>query len=189
MIGSTESGAVVDERAACRLLRPLETSDAPELCALIETNRERLAVWMPWAGGQTLSDTKEFIRRASDQLADDNGFQAAIIEDGQIVGVAGFRSVDRPNRSTSIGYWLSESAQGRGIATETVRGLVDHAIVTWRLNRVEIRAGVGNRRSRAIPERLGFTFEGVLREAERVGERYVDQAVYAVLARDWLLQR
>ncbi len=172
-----------------QLLRPLETSDAPELYALIAANRDCLAAWMPWARGQTLSDTEEFIRRASDQLADDNGFQAAIVEGGQIVGVAGFHGVDRANRSTSIGYWLSEPAQGHGLATETVRGLIDHAIVCWRLNRVEIRAGVENRRSRAIPERLGFGFEGVLREAERVGERYVDQAVYAILCRDWPVHR
>jgi len=63
--------------------------------------------------------------------------------------------------------------------------LVDHAFGAWRLHRVEIRAGVENARSRAIPERLGFRREGVLREAERVGDRYVDQVVYAVLAGDW----
>ena len=53
------------------------------------------------------------------------------------------------------------------------------------LNRVEIRAAPENRRSRAIPERLGFTEEGTLRQAERVGERYLDSAVYAMLAEDW----
>jgi ribosomal-protein-serine acetyltransferase len=52
-------------------------------------------------------------------------------------------------------------------------------------NRVEIRADVENRRSRAIPERLGFELEGVLRQAQRLGETYRDQVVYAVLARDW----
>ncbi|HWY90420.1 MAG TPA: GNAT family protein [Solirubrobacteraceae bacterium] len=41
-------------------------------------------------------------------------------------------------------------------------------------------------RSRAIPERLGFSQEGVVREAERIGDRYVDQVVYAKLATDWL---
>ena len=53
------------------------------------------------------------------------------------------------------------------------------------LNRVEIRAAVGNERSRSIPERLGFRQEGVLRKAELVGDRYVDHAVYATLASEW----
>jgi len=63
-----------------------------------------------------------------------------------------------------------------------VRALVDHAFGTWRLHRVEIRAAVDNTRSRAIPERLAFTQEGVAREAEQVGGRYVDQVVYSTLA-------
>jgi hypothetical protein len=58
-----------------------------------------------------------------------------------------------------------------------VRGLTDHALTVWRLNRVEIRAAVENRRSRAIPERFGFHQEGTLREAERMGDRYLDCVV------------
>ena len=53
------------------------------------------------------------------------------------------------------------------------------------LNRVEIRAAPENRRSRAIPERLGFQREGVLRETERVGDRYLDEVVYGMIASDW----
>lgn len=69
--------------------------------------------------------------------------------------------------------------------TEAARALVDHALFVWRLNRVEIRAAVGNERSRAIPERLGFRNEGTLRRVERVGDRYLDCVVYSVLAADW----
>jgi ribosomal-protein-serine acetyltransferase len=50
---------------------------------------------------------------------------------------------------------------------------------------VEIRCGVDNARSRAIPERLGFREEGELLEAERVGDRWVDLSLYAMLAADW----
>jgi ribosomal-protein-serine acetyltransferase len=69
--------------------------------------------------------------------------------------------------------------------TEAVRALVDHAFGPWRLERVEIAAAVDNARSRAIPERLGFREEGVRRRAERVGDRWLDHAVYAMLASDW----
>jgi ribosomal-protein-serine acetyltransferase len=51
--------------------------------------------------------------------------------------------------------------------------------------RVEIRAAPENARSRAIPERLGFTQEGTLRQVERVDDRYLDNVVYAMLAEDW----
>lgn len=162
----------------------LEESDAQELQAVVEANRDHLARWMPWAGSQTLADTLAFIRRAREQLANNEGFQAAVLEEGHIIGVAGFHAVSWEHRRTSIGYWLAEPAQGRGIMTEAVRALVDHALDTWQLHRVEIRAGVENVRSRAIPERLGFTQEGVTRGGERIGDRYIDQAIYAMLAEE-----
>lgn len=166
-------------------LRLLRERDADELYALIEDNREYLAEWMPWPAAQTLEGTQQFIRLTRRQRADDNGFQASIVIDGTIVGVAGFHAVDWANRTTSIGYWLGEAYQGRGTMTDAVRALVDHAFNAWKLERVEIRAAPGNTRSRAIPERLGFTEEGTLRAAERVGDRQLDNVVYSVLASEW----
>jgi ribosomal-protein-serine acetyltransferase len=84
-----------------------------------------------------------------------------------------------------IGYWLGKTHQGRGTMTRTVGVLLDHAFGTWKLNRVEIRAAPENARSRAIPERLGFRQEGTLREAQRIGDRYLDDVVYAMLGSDW----
>jgi ribosomal-protein-serine acetyltransferase len=101
------------------------------------------------------------------------------------VGMVGFHSIDWMNRKSSIGYWLARDEQGRGTMTEAVRAHVDHAFATWRLNRILIQAAVENARSRAIPERLGFREEGVLRQVERVAGRMLDGVVYAMLADDW----
>jgi ribosomal-protein-serine acetyltransferase len=169
------------ELADGRWLRFLEKPDASELYAVIEANREHLARWMPWAAGQTLADTLAFIQRTREQVTNNNGFQTAVIEDDRIVGMVGFHGVSWDHRSTSIGYWLAQSAQGRGTMTCAVKALVDHAFKVWGLHRVEIRAAVDNTRSRAIPERLGFIQDGVLRAAERIGDRYADQVVYARL--------
>ena len=166
-------------------LRLLEPRDAEELHVLVVSNREHLRPWMPWAAGQELSQTRAFIALTRRQIADDGGFQTAIVRDGRIVGMVGFHGIEWEARSTSIGYWLDADCQGRGIVTKAVRALVDHAFSVWDLNRVEIRAAPENLRSRAIPERLGFTEEGTLRQAERVGDRYLDNTVYAVLAEDW----
>jgi ribosomal-protein-serine acetyltransferase len=141
---------------------------------------------MSWAEGQTLAGAVEFIRMARRQEAANDGFQAALTVDDRIVGVVGFHSVNWPHGSTSIGYWLDQGHQGRGLMTRAVRTLVDHAFGEWDLHRVEIQAAVDNHRSRALAERLGFREEGVLREAERIGDRYNDLAVYAMLAPEWV---
>jgi ribosomal-protein-serine acetyltransferase len=172
-------------RLAAAGLRPVRAADAAELYALVEANRSYLAQWLPWAAGQTLAATEAFLAESEAQQARNDGFQAALVPAGEIVGIAGYHSVDWTNRNTSIGYWLAEDAQGRGLMTAAVRALIDHAFGPWELHRVEIHAAPGNRRSRAIAERLGFSEEGLLREAERVGGRYLDGVVYGLLVWEW----
>jgi ribosomal-protein-serine acetyltransferase len=171
--------------ASSSCLRLLDESDAKELHALIDENRVYLARWLPWAAEQSPADTVGFIRKTQKQSIENEGFQAAVTYEESIIGMVGYHGIDWSNSSTSIGYWLAEAHQGKGTMTLAVRALVEHALSEWELNRVEIRAAVANRRSRAIPERLGFRQEGTLREAERVGGRYLDLALYAMLAADW----
>jgi ribosomal-protein-serine acetyltransferase len=166
-------------------IRLLDPSDTAELYALIEANRERLAEWLPWAAGQTAADTGEFIARTRKQVERNDGFQVAIVSDGQIAGIAGLISVDWSHRTTGLGYWLGQEFSGQGTMTAVVRALTDHALRAWELNRVEIGAATENRRSRAIPERLGFREEGTVRQAQRVGDRYLDLVVYSMLAAEW----
>lgn len=166
-------------------LRLLEESDAGELHTLIEDNRAELARWLPWAAAQTPQDTLAFIRRTREQLTANDGFQVAVVCGEEIAGVIGYHRVDWVNRSTSLGYWLGERHRRQGTMTAAARMLTDHALATWELNRVEIRAAVENHRSRAVPERLGFREEGILRDAERVDERFLDYVVYSMLRLDW----
>jgi ribosomal-protein-serine acetyltransferase len=152
----------------------------------VQANRAYLAEWLPWAAGESSVEMRhEFIRTSQQQLADDNGFQAAILDGGEILGVIGFHRVDWANKATSIGYWIAAESQGRGIVTEAVRALTTYAFDVWGLNRVEIRAATSNARSGAIPLRLGFVEEGVARQSERHGDSFKDLAVYSMLAADW----
>ena len=167
-------------------LRLLEEADAKPLHRLVSANRAYLAEWLPWAAGETRVETHlEFIRAALRQLEGDNGFQTAIVDGGELAGVIGFHRIDWANRATSIGYWIAAANQGRGTVTEGVRAVTTYAFDVWDLNRVEIRAAVGNVRSAAIPLRLGFVDEGVARQSERHGDEFKDLAVYSMLARDW----
>jgi ribosomal-protein-serine acetyltransferase len=69
--------------------------------------------------------------------------------------------------------------------TAAVAALVNHAFDSLQLNRLEIRTAVENAPSRAVAERLGFRFEGTLRQAYRVtDERYSDDTVYSLLRSD-----
>lgn len=87
------------------------------------------------------------------------------------------------NQTTELTYWLGEEHQGLGLMTNCCRVLTNYAFDNLNLNRVEIRAN--NLKSAAIPERLRFCQEGILREAEWVNDRFVDNIVYSLLRKDW----
>jgi ribosomal-protein-serine acetyltransferase len=166
-------------------LRLLDDADAEELYALIDGDRERLSQWLPWARGQTLEATRAFIRATRRQLAEDDGMQTAIVVDGRIAGIVGVHGVSWLHANTTIGYWLAEEFTGRGLMTAAVRAYARHAFGPGRLPRMVLRAAVGNTRSQAVAERAGFVREGVLRGAERVGDRHLDLVVYSALATEW----
>jgi ribosomal-protein-serine acetyltransferase len=166
-------------------LRSLEHEDAKELFALTDSCRAYLRCWLPWLDvTRTLQDTRSFIESALRQSAANLGFQNGIWHEGRLVGVIGYHHVDWANRSANIGYWLGDRFQGHGLMTKACRALVDYAFDVWRMNRVEIRCAVGNTKSRAIPERLGFKSEGVVREAEWLYDHFVDHVVYGMVAKE-----
>jgi ribosomal-protein-serine acetyltransferase len=167
-------------------LRPLRLQDARALFQLVEANRDRLRRWLPWVDATRDSEAiRTFIRQARSRERLGVGLTFALWWKDQLVGVAGFNGIDQSNQSAVIGYWLAAEAEGHGLMTAAVSALLRHGFRRLGLHRIEIRAGVFNRRSRAIPARLGFRHEGTLRQAERLGDRYVDHAVYGLLAEAW----
>lgn len=170
-------------------LRLVDEGDADPIHEAVQRNRERLAVWMPWAAHQQIEGTREFVQASRRQWSANAGFQAVIVQHGAIVGVTGYGRVDWSNRSASIGYWIDAGAEGQGLVTRAVRALITHAFTVWELHRLEIRAATENLRSQAVSQRLGLTREGVLRQAEKIGDRYVDHVVFSVLAPEWDGQR
>ncbi len=167
-------------------LRLLENQHAEELFALTDQNREHLRKWLPWLdGNRSIADTRAFITRSLIQYANNGGFPTGIWFKGALAGVIDYNTIDWSNRTARIGYWLGASFQGKGLMTKACRALIDYAFSELKLNRVEIRCATGNKRSRAIPERLGFTQEGTVRQAEWLYDRFVDHAVYGMLASKW----
>jgi len=167
-------------------LRPLNLRDAKALFALVEANRPRLGRWLPWpAINLCLQDSRAYILRVRAQGRAGQGQSFGLWWKDQLVGIAGFVWIDAAHRSAAIGYWLAQEVEGHGLMTAAVKALLRHGFRTLQLNRIEIRAGVRNHRSRAIPRRLGFRHEGTVRQAERLGDRFVDHAVYGLLASEW----
>ena len=116
--------------------------------------------------------------------------------DGTLVGCTRFmelrnwRGRPEPDEVEIGGTWLSATAQRSGINTEAKLLLLGHAFDTWGVWRVALCTDVRNARSRAAIERLGATFEGVLRKhrpayGDTAGSGPRDSAIFSIIDDDW----
>jgi ribosomal-protein-serine acetyltransferase len=162
-----------------------EEHHAQTTFGLVDRNRDHLRPWMPWVDGTvTVDDSLTFLRFVRGEYVAGRQLHCNVRFHGEHVGAIGMR-LDRMNAKAEIGYWVSREYEGRGIVTRATRAMTSAAFDQLGLYRVCIRAGVENVRSRAVPERLGYTFEGVLRGNEKIGDRHVDHASYAMLVHEW----
>jgi len=166
-------------------LRLVESKYAEECFKVIFTNKSHLKKWLPWVENNRIEDTKLYIEASKKQYCENNGFQSFIFCKDKIIGAIGYHKFDWIHKTTSIGYWLAEEYIGKGIMTRACKKIIDYALKGLNLNRVEIRCAENNHKSRAIPERLGFTNEGTIREAELLNGSYVNHVVYGIVKREW----
>jgi ribosomal-protein-serine acetyltransferase len=169
------------------LLRPLQEQDAAELFALTDRNRAHLLRWLPWVEAtRTPNDSSLFVRHTIEEQASLRAVHCAITLRKEIIGVIAFNAIDHFHRSSTVGYWLAQTHTGNGYMTGAVRALIQLGFEFLNLNRIEIRIAPENQASRAVCLRLQFRHEGILREAEWLGDRFVDLEVYSLLKSDWI---
>lgn len=165
------------------VLRRLTVGDAAALFEVVEADRARLGAWFPWVElTRTLDDEERWIRQQRMDPASREGLGIFLGDD--LVGSAGLMA-DPFGIVGEIGYWIRPDHEGRGIVTEAVRVLLREGFDGMALHRITIRAGTENLRSRAIPERLGFREEGLLRGAGKGAGGFYDLVVYGLLEDEW----
>jgi ribosomal-protein-serine acetyltransferase len=167
-------------------LLPVEKAFADELFPVTQRNLVRLAEWLPWATPDySIAQMLQFLEKSEIENATGDALTTVIRFRGRFCGTIGLHHFDHANRNTSVGYWLDESHEGRGIVTRACSAIVTEGFRRRNLHRIEIRCATGNVRSNAIPRRLGFQEEGILRDAQFLRGGWVDLKVYAMLEPNW----
>jgi ribosomal-protein-serine acetyltransferase len=171
-------------------LRPLEPWQAEEFLAHIDRARETVDPWIPWASvSHDLDSARATLQRYADKQATDTGRLCGIWLDDVLVGGTMFVAFDVKSGNCEVGCWLEPAATGRGLITKAVRHLIDWALITRGLYRVEWQCRPDNVASSNVARRVGLTKEATLRAAYPwKGVRH-DSEIWAVLAPDWALLR
>lgn len=167
-------------------LRRYAESDAGELLAAVTENFEHLRPFLHWVTPEySLETARQFIAQSQKAFDERTRLGYGIFFNRKLIGSAGFVNFSWDSRRAEIGYWIAKGFEGKGIMTRSCRVLITYAFTELNLNRIEIRCATENYRSRAIPERLGFKLEGVLRQAQWRHTRLYDIAFYGLLKKDW----
>lgn len=153
----------------------------------LDEDRAHLSEFLPWVGDmQSVDDFKRYIRNCEFMYQQHMEVSFVIMLDEQVVGRIGLHYLNMGNRNAAIGYWLNKHAEGKGIMTRCCTALINYGFGELELQRIEIKAATTNAKSQAIPRRLGFQQEGILRQAELVGGKFLDLALFAMLRDEWL---
>jgi ribosomal-protein-serine acetyltransferase len=164
----------------------LEESDADELLNLVNANRDYLKKWLIWVDHmQNVENFQQHINLTKQKASLGSDFGYAIFFNENITGRIGIYNINRQHMIGEIGYWLAEAMQGKGIIAKCCKTLIDHGFNELGLNRIELKCGLENTKSRAIPEKLGFTREGILRKAELLNGQFIDLYLFSMLKEEW----
>jgi ribosomal-protein-serine acetyltransferase len=181
----TLEGLLPLDLGAGLVLHASTTADAPEAYAAVNAARDRLREWLPWVDAtDSLGVQREFLASIAAANAAGSGLHVTLRQDAEFAGLMGLR-IDARHASAEVGYWIATGYLGRGLVTRSVAALMGLAFGPLGLHRFQLNASTGNRRSRAVAERLGMRHEGTLRDAELLARGHVDLEVYAVLSTEW----
>lgn len=173
------------------VLKALEASDAPVIFEAICEDRAHLSRWLPFVEEtvrQGIGVTEAYVASVTEPPGCEAKQVFAILQDGAFAGLIGLFGTDWDNGKAEMGYWLRERFLKKGLVTRSAACLIGRAFRNLGLNRISLRIAVGNSESRKVAERLGFTLEGVERDAERFSDgHFVDAEVFGLLAREWRL--
>ncbi len=159
----------------------LEQRLAPVLFDLIESNRDYLGAWFPWVQHtHAVTDIQAFIKRSLIGFAEGRELVCAIDHQDSMVGIISYNKIRPDLKKVEIGYWLAESAQGKGVMSRSCKHLVNHAFEKMGMEKVEIHVATENLSSRKLCERLGMELEGIIGNAEKLSFGIVDHAIYGL---------
>lgn len=177
----------IDETIALELI---DHHHAEELYQLVKDNRQHLREWLPWVDHmRTVEDFKKYIDSSKQRYVNHAEMGYMVMAEQTMIGRLGLYNIDITNKSASIGYWLDKQWLGKGIITRCCKTVIKEGFTRLQLNRIEIRVATENYKSQAIPERLGFKKEGIIRQGEFVNSQFVDLYVYSMLKEEWEMQQ
>lgn len=162
--------------------RLVTLEDAARLAGLLEAHREFFAPWDPVRPEEYFTEEgqRAVVGGVLEQHAQGQTLPHVVLdESGQVVGRITLSEIVRgPFQSCRVGYWVSPTANGRGLATAAVAEIVRVAFEDLGLHRVEAGTLLHNVRSQRVLRKNGFVPVGVAQGYLRIAGEWQDHLIF-----------
>lgn len=167
-------------------IRPLTLNDKEDLLSYRSDHvTNQYQGWIPG----NLNDVEMFIKKlAVAPNLPETWYQLGIVErkSNQFIGDVGIHFIDPENYQAEVGCTLDKHYQGQGFALEALREVIDYLFTEYKKHRIVASIDPDNLSSIILVERLGFRKEAHFKESLRIHNQWVDDIIYAILAKEWL---
>ena len=168
-------------------LRPSFVEDAGAVFAYWQSDPgwERYNASVP--SDFSMADAREFVRamRARDRTTSPSW---AILHQGRVVGIVSVK-FEQGHRFAVIGYGVHGDFRGRGLSAEAASRIINESFERCpQLEKIRAHTDAKNAPSMRVLEKLGFLHEGTLRRNQFVKGRFVDEAIYGLLRKEWSIE-
>ncbi|MCZ7532155.1 MAG: GNAT family N-acetyltransferase [Acidimicrobiia bacterium] len=170
------------------MLRPFRRRDVGTLHEAITASVHELQPWLPWIDGYDKGFAQRFIRESVGSWSEQRAYDFTIrpLHDlERHIGNVSIWPTSHQNRTGEVGYWIRSEETGHGYGTEAAAVAIGIGFNELELHKVVLRIAVGNVASEKMAQKLGFTFEGILRDEVKVGSQWLDHTSWSILDTEW----
>jgi RimJ/RimL family protein N-acetyltransferase len=136
---------------------------------------------------KNVAEVDDFIRNnQSNPNISNTWFQLAIIkrDEDVLIGDIGIHFLE-DNAQVEVGYTLAPSYQGKGYAIEALKAVINYLFFDLKKHRISASVDPNNTKSIRLLEKLGMRKEGHFIKSYRMGDRWLDDSIYAMLEEEW----
>ena len=168
-------------------LKQLVREDANVIFMAIDENRDHLRTWLPFVDmTRSVENSRSYIHSLNETNCPKKDMVFRIDYRDEFAGLIGLKEIDQLNKKTELGYWLTQKMQGKGIIMRSSRALIRYSFEELEMNRIQVKVAAGNEKSKKLPFRLKFHFEGLERHGELVNGKFLDLQVFSLLKKEWI---
>ena len=168
-------------------IRKFKADDAPELYAAVRESIAHLSPWLFWCTpAYSIADAEFWVTTAEPEWNAGNDFRFVIEckQTGKLLGSVAINQVIQQHKIGNLGYWIRQSALNQGVCTTAASMAIEYGFNQLQLQRIEIYVLEDNASSNAVAEKLGSTYEGILRNKLFHNGKSCPAKCYSVIPND-----